>query len=83
MHVQCCNITYDITAPFKDVTSANKMTCCIRSVPTPKLPKTAIDKQEHRSNGTPEAPGVPRNATYISQKNMLWCPTVRIAHLPK
>ena len=25
MHVQCCDVTYDITAPFNDVTSENKM----------------------------------------------------------
>ena len=25
MHMQCCDVTYDITAPFKDVMSENKM----------------------------------------------------------
>ena len=25
MHMQHCDVTYDITVPFKDVTSANKM----------------------------------------------------------
>ena len=25
MHVQCCDVTYDITVLFKDVTSENKM----------------------------------------------------------
>ena len=38
-------------------------TCHIRSAPTQKLPKTAVDRQEHHGNGTPRAPGVPRNAT--------------------
>ena len=36
------------------------------NVPTQKLSKTVEDRQEHRSNGTPRAPGVPRNATYIA-----------------
>ena len=36
----------------------------VQSAPTPKLPKTAVDRQEHHGNGTPGAPGVPRNATY-------------------
>ena len=25
MHMQCCNVTYDVTVPFKDVMLANKM----------------------------------------------------------
>ena len=26
MHVQCCDVTYDVTVLFNDVTSENKMT---------------------------------------------------------
>ena len=29
----------------------------------PKLPKTAIERQEYRGNGTPKVPGVLHNAT--------------------
>ena len=69
MHIQCCDVTYDITAPFNDVTSANKMTHFGRTVPKAhpsiKLPKMAIDSQEHHSNGTPRLPGVPCNATHV------------------
>ena len=32
-------------------------------MPTTKLPKTAVDRQEHCSNGTPRVPGVPCDAT--------------------
>ena len=35
----------------------------VRSTPTTKLPKMAVDRQEHYSNGTPRALGVPCNAT--------------------
>ena len=49
--------------------------CRTRSVPTPKLPKTAIDRQEHRGNGTPRAPGVPRNATYIQKWYQMLIPS--------
>ena len=37
---------------------------CVRSMPTTKLPKTAMDRQEHHSNGTPGVPDVPCDATY-------------------
>ena len=32
-------------------------------MPTPKLPKMAVDKQEHHGNSTPGVLGVPHNAT--------------------
>ena len=35
----------------------------VRSTPTTKLPKMAVDRQEHHGNGTPRALGVPCNAT--------------------
>ena len=69
MHVQCCDITYDITAPFNDVTSANKMMCfghgTSKVCPSQNCPKWPY-RQEHHSNGTPRVLGVPCNATYIS-----------------
>ena len=65
MHMQCCDIMYDVTAPFKDIMSANKM-MRFQSTPTTKLPKMAMDRQEHHGNGTPGGPGVPCDATYMS-----------------
>ena len=41
----------------------------VRNTPNPKLPKTAIDRQEYHGNGTPRVPGVPRNATLILVKS--------------
>ena len=35
----------------------------IQSVPTTKLPKMSMDRQEHHSNGTPRVRGVLCNAT--------------------
>ena len=35
----------------------------VQNVPTPKLPKMAVDRQEHCGNSTPGAPGVLRNTT--------------------
>ena len=67
MHVQHCDITYDVRAPFNNITSANKMMHFGRAAseahPPPKLPKTAVDRQEHHGNGTPRVPGVLHNAT--------------------
>ena len=37
--------------------------CCVLSAPTPKLPKIAVDRQEHHDNGTPRVLGVPHTAT--------------------
>ena len=37
--------------------------CHTQSVPTPELPKMAIDRQEHHSNGTSRVLGVLCNAT--------------------
>ena len=36
---------------------------CVRSAPTTKLPKMAIDRQEHHGNSTPRALGVLHDAT--------------------
>ena len=38
-------------------------TRCVQSAPTTKLPKMAMDRQEHCGNGTPRVPGVPCDAT--------------------
>ena len=62
MHVQCCDITYDVTVPFNDVTLENKMMRHVQNVPTQNCLKMAIE-QEHHGHGTPRALGVPCNAT--------------------
>ena len=65
--MQCCDITYDVTAPFNDITSANKMTCfrhATSSTPTQNCLKAAVEQEQH-GHSTPRVPGVPRNATYI------------------
>ena len=49
MHVQCCDITYDVTAPFKDVMLENKMTHFrhgVSKVRPPKLPKNGLRIRE-------------------------------------
>ena len=46
MHVQCCDITYDVTVSFSDITLANKMTCFGRTVSKVCPPKIA--QNSHR-----------------------------------
>ena len=41
MYVQRCDVTYDVTALFNDVTLANKMTCFGHAVSEVHLPKIA------------------------------------------
>ena len=47
MHMWCCDIMYDVTALFNNVMLANKMTCCVRSMPTQNCPK---QQQKDKSN---------------------------------
>ena len=46
MHVQCHDIICHITVLINDVTSKNKMTCCVRSVLSENCLKTVVETRE-------------------------------------
>ena len=50
MHVQCCDITYEVTALFNDVTLANKMTCFGHTMSKARRPKIAQNGHKKMSN---------------------------------
>ena len=66
MHMWHCDITYDITAPFNDITLENKMTRFGRGASEVRPPKNCLKtavEQENCGHSTPRAPGVLHNAT--------------------
>ena len=78
MHVQCHDITYDVTALINDVMSENKMTRFGRGTSqgafSENCLKTAVEL-ENLGNGTPELLGILRNATYVWHKIIYKCHT--------
>ena len=57
MHVWCCDITYDVTVLFNDVTSENKMThfgCTASEVHLPKIAQNSHKKMSNVATVHPE-----------------------------
>ena len=54
MHVQHCDITYDVTALFNDVTSTNKMKCFGCTMSEACLPKMAVNDGGNAATAHPE-----------------------------
>ena len=50
MHMQCCDITYDVTVSFNDITSANKMMHFRHAASKVCLPKIAQNSRKKMSN---------------------------------